>query len=91
MAGMKPLRTAGALLLAGLTTAACTGADAPTPSPAPAPTSQPSTSTPTAPNPTPTSSRLLLSADRVGTDGLTVRYQGSDGRMETLRVEDFRR
>ena len=89
MAGMKLLRTAGALLLAGLTTAACTGADAP--SPAPAPTSQPSTSTPTAPNPTPTSSRLLLSADRVGTDGLTVRYQGSDGRMETLRVEDFRR
>ena len=85
---MKLLRTAGALLFAGLSTAACTGADVP---PTPGPSSAPSVTTPAAPTATPTPSRPPLSADGVDADGLTIRYQAADGRIETLRVEDFRR
>nr|WP_294692194.1 hypothetical protein [uncultured Friedmanniella sp.] len=85
---MKLLRTAGALLFAGLTTAACTAADAPA---RPTPAARPSASTPAAASPTPTPSARPLTVDRVVSDGLTVRYQGRDGRIETLRVEDFRR
>ena len=86
---MKLLRTAGALLLAGLTTAACTGPGAPAREPTPTP--EPSASTSGDPNPAPSPSLLPLSAGHVSTDGLTVRYQGGDGRIKTLRVEDFRR
>jgi uncharacterized lipoprotein YbaY len=92
---MKLLRTAGVLLLAGLATAACGGAEpsaAPEPTPAStAPTVDPApTSTPTAGSGT-SGRRVTLPAGAAGSDGLTVRHLDADGRTRTLRVEDFPR
>jgi hypothetical protein len=84
------LRTAGALLLAGLAATACTAGDEPSADPTPAP--GPSTSASPAPmaTPSPVDGRPVVTGG-AGPDGLTVRYQDRDGSTKTLRVEDFRR
>lgn len=80
---MKLLAAVGLLLAAGVALSGCADAlradPASTPSPAPSPTP----SGPTGP--------LRPAAGTPGSDGFTVRYQGQDGRTETLRVEDFPR
>lgn len=83
---MKLLRTAGALLLAGLAAAACTAGGEQAAGPTPVPRVSPE---PTA-TPTPAEGRPVVTGG-LGSDGLTVRYQDRDGSLKTLRVEDFRR
>ena len=87
---MKLLRTAGALLLAGLAAACTTGGE---PAASPVPTPEPSASTEASPTPTsePTPGERPVVVGEIGSNGLTVRYQDRDGSVKTLRVEDFRR
>ena len=89
---MKLLRTAGALVLAGLA-AACTAGGEPAagPAPTPAPSTSSSIEPSTAPIPTPAPDGRPVVTGGLGSDGLTVRYQDRDGSTKTLRVEDFRR
>jgi hypothetical protein len=85
---MKLLAAVGLLLAAGVALAGCaeTPASAPPPSASPAaPSSTADPASPAAPPP------VQLRAGTAGSDGLTVRYQGTDGQTETLRVEDFHR
>ena len=84
---MKLLRTAGAVLLAGLAATACSAGGEPADAPVPAPT--PSTSA--TPTPTAAPGGRIVVTGSAGSDGLTVRYQDRDGSVKTLRVEDFRR
>jgi hypothetical protein len=85
---MKLLRTAGALLLAGVAATACPAGDERAPVPEPTPDASTS---PEAPSATPPADRRPVVTGGLGTDGLTVRYQDRDGSTKTLRVEDFRR
>ena len=82
---MKLLGAAGLLLSATLALGGCTEPPATAPTPAP-PASAPATT-----SPAPTRHPLALDAGSAGSDGLTVRYRGADGGIETLPVEDFRR
>ncbi|CAA9293690.1 MAG: hypothetical protein AVDCRST_MAG48-761 [uncultured Friedmanniella sp.] len=84
---MTLLRTAGALLLAGLAAAACTAGGEPSSAPEPTPSASPVP----APSTSPTPAERPVGTGGAGSDGLTVRYQGPDGSTRTLRVEDFPR
>lgn len=57
--------------------------------PAPAPAAPPAS--PSAATPSGSSAGVPTVAGSTGSDGLTVRYLGDDGDLETVRVEDFRR
>jgi ABC-type glycerol-3-phosphate transport system substrate-binding protein len=86
---MKLLRTAGALLLAGLAATACTAGGEPAADPVPTPEPTASTSTQASPSATPDERPVVVGG--IGSNGLTVRYQDRDGSVKTLHVEDFRR
>ena len=81
---MRAVRIAGALLALGALVAACSddrepGAET-TPTASDKPTASASPSTP------PTST-----VSAAGTGGLTIRYLDADGKIKTVRVEDFPR
>ena len=81
-------RTSRALVVAGLVAgvaalAGCAHASVPADPP-------PSTPTATSPAPTPTL-RTTVPISGAGSDGLTVRYLGPDGKVKTLPAEDFPR
>ena len=80
---MKLLAAVGLLLAAGVALSGCADALRAGPASTPSPT----------PSPAPSGSATPLRpvAGTAGSDGFTVRYQGEDGRTETLRVEDFPR
>ncbi|GAA1834650.1 hypothetical protein ACFFOM_09950 [Microlunatus capsulatus] len=91
---MTLLRTAGALLLAGLAATACTAGGEPVSAPTPAPASSTPAADPSAPagpsaSPVPEARPVVRGGG--GPDGLTVRYQDRNGSTKTLRVEDFPR
>jgi hypothetical protein len=90
---MKLFRTAGALLLAGLAATGCTSGGEPAAAPVPTPEPSVSTSPEASPAASPTAKpdQRPVVVGRLGSDGLTVRYQDRDGSVKTLRVEDFRR
>ena len=68
----------------------CGDPAAPTPAAPPTSAPAPSTSAPSAPASSPApSARALPRAVDAGSDGLTVRYLGEDGRVRTVPVEDF--
>ena len=80
---MRAVRIAGALLALGALVAACSDDREPGAEPTPAgsdPTASPSPSIPTTPTVT-----------DAGTGGLTIRYLDADGKIKTVRVEDFPR
>jgi hypothetical protein len=51
----------------------------------------PATPGPGAPSASPTTSSTITPPGSTGSDGLTVRYLGDDGRVKTIGVEDFPR
>lgn len=80
---MTLARVAGVLLAAGAILTGCSDDSSPAEQPASAPPSPPQTAPP---SPAP-----LRTAAPAGTGGMTIRYLDSDGKIKTVRVEDFPR
>ena len=78
---MTLARMAGVLLAAGVIMTGCSDDSSPLEQPTSAPPSPPGTATP--------SLAPLRTVAPAGTGGMTIRYLDSDGKIKTVRVEDF--
>jgi hypothetical protein len=87
---MRLLRVAGVLLAMGLAVAGC-GDKAVSSPVAVTPTWTPTSTTTGTRTAEPARTPIDPQAVGGGSDGLTVRYADGDGRVKTLRVEDFPR
>jgi hypothetical protein len=81
---MRAVRIAGALLALGALVAACSDDREPAANTTPAASDKPTASS------TPSTPTAATVTD-AGNDGLTVRYLDADGKIKTVRVEDFPR
>ena len=81
---MRAVRIAGALLALGALVAACSDDREPAANTTPAASDKPTASS------TPSTPTTATVTD-AGTGGLTVRYLDADGKIKTVRVEDFPR
>jgi ABC-type glycerol-3-phosphate transport system substrate-binding protein len=81
---MRVVRIAGVLLALGALVAACSDDREPAANTTPAASAKPTASS------TPSTPTTATVTD-AGTGGLTVRYLDVDGKIKTLRVEDFPR